>query len=223
MKDRQVEHSAPQQRIPIVSAVLHCVTMSAAVYLRSGFGYAYLGPKSIFLSGSWAFLLFTIFAWNEPRMWQRFAGLCLFGIVACALYTFHLVRAFGSELRGTAKHDNYSGTPHLIRILNSAGVQLPLEARALWTIWAEPALMLLAALLARWPLGSETLSAWLLLVAPCLWLKEALNHWLQLRQRKRQSDAMEDAEDSIDVIHPQNEFSSSTASRKPKVSRQRTP
>lgn len=221
MKDRQAPQTNAQVRVPVLSPVLHFVTMPAIVYLRSGFGYAFLRPKAIFISFSWAFVLYTVYAWLEPGAWRRSAALCLFGLGAVLLYGAHLTFAFVSELRGTATHDNDSGVPHLVRILNSAGIQLPEQLRSLWAIWGEPTLVLLVALAARWPLGASSLSTWLLLVAPCLWFKEALNHWLQIRQRKRQRDAMEDAQDGLDGSHSQTDLPAPAASRKDKMRRKR--
>lgn len=50
MKDRQTEASPFQPRIPVLSFLLHCISMPVVVFLRSGFGFAYLRPNSISLS-----------------------------------------------------------------------------------------------------------------------------------------------------------------------------
>src|SRR5690606_22769981 len=78
MKDRQAEPSPSQPRIPLLSTLLHCVSMTVVVFLRSGFGFAYFRPRSVFLAGIWAFALFTVYAWNEPAVWQWSASLCVF-------------------------------------------------------------------------------------------------------------------------------------------------
>lgn len=221
MKDRQAPQTIALPRIPVVSAVLHCLSMPVIVYLRSGFGYAFLRPKSIFLAFSWALVLFTLYSWLEPGMWRSNAALCLFGLGAVFLYCHHLIRAFSSELRGNASHDHHSGNPHLLRILRRPEHQSPEQFRSLCAIWAEPALVLLAALAARWLLGAANLSAWLLLCAISLWLKESLNFWLQLRQRKRHRDAMEDAEDSLDGSNSMTDVPPPSPSRKSKVTRPR--
>ena len=223
MKDRQVEHTPAQSRIPFVSAFLHCVSMTVIVFLRSGFGYAYLRPKSVFISFSWAFLLFTTYAWLEPGKWRGNAVLCLFGLTAMLLYAVHLTAAFVSELRGNATHDNDSGTPHMLRLPRSAAVPQPDTFRAAWVMWAEPALVLLAAFVARWPLGATNLSTWFFLTAPCLWLKEFLNHWLQIRQQKRRHDSMEDAKDGLQGSHAQTDVPPTATSLKGKVRRKRAP
>ncbi len=51
---------------------------------------------------------------------------------------------------------------------------------------------------AREPVGEQGLSRGLLMVAACLWSKEALNRWFQLRGRKRQKDLFTDTEDAVD-------------------------
>lgn len=81
--------------------------------------------------------------------------------------------------------------------------------------------MLLAALALRWPFGAVGLSTWLLLTAPCLWLKETLNFWLQRRQVKRQRDALEDAEDGLHSTHAEPEADTLAANREAKVNRPR--
>ena len=222
MKDRQVEQLPSQPRIPIVSAVLHCVSMPVLVYLRAGFGYAYLRPRSIFLAACWAFTLYAIYAWNEPAVWRRSAGLCLFGFGASALYIVHFIWAVVSEARGSATHDHDSGLPHTIRLLKAAKVPVSEPLQSLWVIAAEPAMVLFLALLARWPFGAVSLSTWLLLSAPCLFLKELLNYWLQIRQRKKHRDAMEDAEDGMDLSHTEQATLPDSSGRQGKIRRTRS-
>lgn len=221
MKDRQAPQTVTQPRIPLISALVHCLSMPVTVYLRSGFGYAYLRPRSIFIAFTWAMLLFALYARIEPGAWEQHAAFCLFGIGAACLYFTHLLVAFVSELRGNATHDHDSGVPHLIRLLRLTGSIPHPRFRSLWVIWVEPALVALAALAAYLGFHSSGLSALLLLSAGSLWIKEALNFWLQLRQRKRQRDAMEDAEDSFDGSHTQTEIAPPSPSRKGKVTRQR--
>lgn len=223
MKDRQAPQTHAQVRIPVVSDVLHCISMTVIVYFRSGFGYTFLRPKSIFFAVSCAFAMFTVYACLEPGAWPGNAALCLFGMGAVILYALHLFIAFLNELRGTATHDNDSGTPHLLRLLQNIGIQPPEQLRLNWVLWAEPGLVLVAAILARWPLGAVNLSAWLILAAICLWLKEALNFWLQLRQRKRHRDAMEDAEEGLGGSSSRGGYHSPAPSRLGKVRRKRAP
>lgn len=222
MKDRQVEQTTAQLRIPILSTVLHCISMTALVFLRSGFGYAYFRPKSIFIAVSWAFALFTFYAWHEPGVWPRYAALCCYGATATLLYAMHFTWVFAKELRGTAKHDNHSGTPHTLRILNLLEISPAPGFRNFWVIWAEPAVLILAAMaLHLVPFDARNLSQWLLVAAASLWLKEALNHWLQLRQRKRHQDTLEDAGEGMSADSVNKSTSSPVCSRKEKVQRQR--
>ncbi len=221
MKDRQVDSTPAQARIPIISSLLHCISMTVIVFLRSGFGYAYLRPRSIFMAFSWAFTLFTVYAWIDPGTWPKYSALCCFGIAAVVLYWLHFIRAFASELRGTATHDNDSGKPHTLRILSWVKVPLPPSLRIFWVLWVEPAFVLLTAVAAFWPLGAKNLSTWLFLAALCLWLKEALNYWSHLRQRKRQRDAMDDAKDCLNSGHAHQHLALPTASRKAKIRRRR--
>lgn len=221
MKDRQVEPTPAQARIPFISAVLHCISMTAIVFLRGKFGYAFLRPKSVLLASCWAFALYSIYAWNASGVWQKNASLCLFGLSASALYVFHLIVAIVREARGTASHDNDSGTPHILALLPFARLPSAERFRALWVIWAEPALVLLAAILARWPLGAQNLSTWLLLVTPCLFLKEITNYWVEIRQRKRQRDAIDDAEDGLEASQQQPEILPTAPERMERVKRKR--
>ena len=224
MKDRQVEQTPAQLRIPVISSVLHCISMTALVFLRSGFGYAYFRPKSFFIAVSWAFALFSFYAWHEPGVWPGYAALCCYGIAATLLYALHFIWAFANELRGTAKHDNYSGTPHTLRMLRLLEVPVSASFRDFWVTWIEPGAVLVAALVLRFaPVDAQNLSHWLLVVAASLWLKEALNYWLQLRRRKRQRDTMEDAQEGMIAEPARQNPTPAASSRKEKVKRQRAP
>ncbi len=221
MKDRQVEQSPAALRIPIISTLLHCVAMTVIVFLRSGFGYAYLRPKAVFFAFSWAFTLFTAYSWIEPGKWYANGSLCLYGMATIALYWLQLSWTFATELRGNATHDNDSGNPHTLRILGWCGAQPSPAVRNFWVIWVEPVIVLLAAIAARLLLNAQNLSTWLLLASACLWTKEALNHWLQLRQRKRQRDTMDDAREGLDEKRALQDHPTLASSRKEKVRRQR--
>jgi hypothetical protein len=212
MKDRQVESVPMQTRIPVVSAVLHCVAMTAVVFLRSGFGYAYLRPKSIFFACSWAFALFCIYAWIEPGAWQHHAPICIFGMASMGLYWLHLSVAFVSQLRGSATHDNDSGTPHILRIVNHPRLQ------AAWVMWGEPVLLLAAALTCGL-LGPawKNLSTWFLTVSLCLGFKEFLNHWFRIRHEKIQGDNLDDAKENIVRNAGEEASDLPPPSRKPKA------
>ncbi len=197
MKDKQVEPASTQARIPLLSAVLHCVSMPALVFLRVSFGFAYLGPKSVFFAFSWALVLFTIYAWNEAETWQDYHAVVFFGAGAGALYWIHLLTAIGREFGPDAEHDTFSGKSHLLRLGRSFGVATTSKAEAIVHTWIEPAAILLAAVALRVISGEQRLAKWLVLTAACLCAKEALNYWHHLRSRKRQRDIFGDADENV--------------------------
>src|SRR5579871_4653038 len=123
MKDSQSDLSGQQAHIPVISPILHWVAMPALVCLRSGFGYLYLRPKSIFLSFSLAFTLLFIVAWNEPGIWGAFALPVTFAFVASLLYCIHLAIAVKQQVADDAEHDTYSGKSHLLRGVSTFGIQ----------------------------------------------------------------------------------------------------
>ena len=222
MKDRQVEPSGVQPRIPVISPLLHCVSMTALVYLRSSFGFVYLRPKSVFFAFSWAFALFTVYAWNEPEIWQQYRAVCLFGIAAISLYCSHLLIAFVRELYHRGEHDHYSGRSHPIRFMRWTGRVANPHVEMNVHLWAEPLAILAAALTLRFVLGERHLSTWLVFAALCLWFKEAFNYWHHLRQKKRQGDIFDDAGDTVEPpsANPIQQ-EPPKASRKARVKRQR--
>lgn len=222
MKDKQVEPASTQSRIPVISAVLHCVSMPALVYLRSSFGYAYLGPKSVFFAFSWAFILFAIYAWNEPEIWRSYRAVWGFGVGAVALYWIHLFSAFGREFGQDSEHDTFSGRSHPLRLgaLTRKGSASNLEATL--HLWVEPAAILITAGALRLAAGEHRLSQWLVITAGCLWAKEIFNYWHRLRSRKRQRDIFVDADDGMEppgTGGPEVEMPKGT--RKEKVKRPR--
>ncbi len=105
MKDRQIHTVGPQPRVPIVSSVLHWFAIPAIVYLRSGFGFSFLSPKSVFLAFSWATILFAIYTWLEADAWQIYWALSCFGTGAVVLYASHLLIAFWGETQGRPTYD----------------------------------------------------------------------------------------------------------------------
>lgn len=201
MKDRQVPPSPAQMRIPFVSAILHCVSMTAIVFMRSAFGFAYLGPKSVFFAFTWAFGLFFIYAWAEKLIWGKYWAVCAFGLAAVVLYFVHFFTALLREIYRSGEHDNDSGTPHTIRFLRLTGKPPSAQFQMNWLMWVEPLLVLLGGF-ALFIAGEKFVSRWLLLVAPCLCLKEMLNFWFQIRQKKRHEDSRDDAGDIFDDATP---------------------
>jgi hypothetical protein len=198
MKDKQIPTPGTEPRIPVISAVLHSVSMTVLVFLRSSFGFAYLSPKSVFFAFSWAFILFTIVAWNEPEIWREFRVVCFFGMAAVILYWLHLFGAFLRELYGKGEHDHYSGRSHPLRLMRKKGRVPGSVFEMNLHLWGEPAAILIGGLALRLVLRERHLSMWFVLVAVCLWFKEAFNYWHQLRQRKRQGDIFEDAGETVE-------------------------
>lgn len=194
MKDRQVQASPPQMRIPFISAILHCISITAIVFMRSAFGFAYLRPRSVFFAFSWAFALFFIYAWKEKLILGKYWAVCLYGLAVVALYYIHFFTAFFRELYRSGEHDNDSGTPHTIRFLRLSGKAPSVQFQIYWQVWFEPLFVLIGSL-ALFVVGEKYVSRWLLLVAPCFCLKEMLNFWFQIRQKKRHDDSRVDAED----------------------------
>lgn len=198
MKDRQIQQSPLQMRVPFVSAALHCISMTVIVFLRSSFGYSYLRPKSVFFAFAWAFVLFFIYAWKEKDVWQEYRLMCLYGAAAIFLYLTHMIRAFFGELFRGGAHDNDSGTPHTLRVLRMLGRPCTPQFEMKWHIWVEPIFVFLTGLFLGVVVKERHLSYWLVLIAPCLSVKESLNYWFQVRQKKRHKDSRDDAEDIFD-------------------------
>ena len=222
MKDRQVDQSGQQARIPLLSAALHCVAMTGIVFLRSSFGYLYLRSKSVFLVFSWAFVLFSIYAWYQPGVWRAYGPVCVFGVAAVILYIVHLARAVVAQISKTAAHDQHSGTSHPVRLMRLLGKSPSPEFESKLHLWAEPGFILVAAGVLRFGFGEHHLSKWLFFVSVCLWLKEAINHWFTLRQRKRQEDIFDDAGETVEPSDSAGPHAPPpTATRKPRVNRRR--
>ncbi|MCW0219391.1 MAG: hypothetical protein OJI67_13785 [Prosthecobacter sp.] len=172
--------------------------MTVLVFLRSSFGYSYLRPKSVFFAFSWAFVLFFVYARYEKEVWAEYGLMCLYGAAAVALYLIHLLTAFFRELFRDGTHDHDSGTPHTLRLLRALGRPGTARFEMLWHIWVEPAFVFFAGLFLGVIVKERHLSYWLVLTAPCLSVKEVLNYWFQVRQKKRHQDSRDDAEDIFD-------------------------
>ena len=220
MKDRQGGPSSPQTQIPLLSAALHCVSMTVIVFLRSSFGITYFRPKSVFFACSWAFVLYSIYAFYEKEVWARNWLLCLYGLSAVALYLIHLSIAFAHQIGRNGEHDHYSGTPHVLRILRRLGKPVSPRFIRYWQILWEPLVLLVIAGTLRL-FGQKSLSFWLACIAPCLAAKEALNSWFELRHRKRHKDAGEDAMEIFDEGPAAINAEPPKAARKERIKRTR--
>lgn len=194
MKDRQVSGPGAKPGIPVLSPVLHWICMPVIVFLRSGFGYSFLSPKSVFIACAWASGLFCIYAWLGDGAWRRNWAVSLYAGGASAAYLIQLGLAFARENKGTGSHDHHSGRSHILRL---AGIDQEIEGRKteiLVQLWLEPLMILLLGAALRGFVGESRLSYWLLIVAASLWLKEFLNYWYGVRAEKKQGDILEDAE-----------------------------
>lgn len=197
MKDRQINSSGTPQSIPVVSPVLHWLAMPAILTMRSSFGFAFLGPKSVFLAFSWASFLFLIYAWVQRGAWASYWALALFCAATSVLYVLHLAVAFTRETQQKGKHDFYSGTSHLLRVPGFSQNKGNASFETVLHLWIEPACVFVLATALRGFLGETMLSAFLLFVAAGLWLKEFINYWYGLRSEKKHEDIIEDAEEKM--------------------------
>lgn len=198
MKDRQIHVAGPQARIPVISSLLHWLAMPAIVFLRSGFGFSFLSPKSIFIAFSWAAILFTVYSRLEPGAWPKYWAVSTFGTCAAILYLVHLLTAFMRELNRKGAHDFYVGTSHLLRLAGSSTSRSSERLATAIHLWVEPAIVLFVAALLRGFTGEGRLSQGLAIVAFAMWGKEFVNHWYRLRQQKKQQDVFADAEEAIE-------------------------
>jgi hypothetical protein len=193
MNDIHTERSSPG-RIPVLSPTIHCAAMTALVFLRSGFGFVFLRPKSVFFAFSWAFILFAIFAWNELYWWREYRAVCLFGMAAIAFYWLHLAITISREFRQTGAHDHYSGTSHALLLIRLFGISKE-HAELRVHLWIEPALVLMISATLRVVFSERHLSVWLAIVALCMFCKEFMNYWYgEIRRQKIGKDMAGDAQ-----------------------------
>lgn len=221
MKDRQTEPAAAQPSVFIISPVLHWLAMPAIVFLRSGFGYAFLRPRVIFLVSVYVSALFAVYAWLEQGAWAKYWALVLYSLGASILYLLQLSFTVGRETRGTGKHDAYGGTSHLLRVPGldhlraNGGFVMALQ------LWMEPFFILIVATALRAFVGETRLSMWLLIVAVAMWFKAFINFWYGRRSEKKHSDIIEDAEERMPGTGGQREVPlPNAAGRKPRTKRQ---
>lgn len=222
MKDKQFQSAGPAPGLPIISPLLHVISMTGLVFLRTSFGYAFLSPKSIFLACAWAHGLFCFYAWHEPGVWPRWKAVALYGIAAAGLYLIHLFKALAREIARKGKHDYHAGTSHFMRLawLFQPGIRDRLAAFV--HLWLEPGFVLIVAAFFA-VAGISKLPAWLTLLAFSMWGKEAINYWYRLRHHKKQSDVFSDAEEGMDHYPgtPAENNANAGTGRKPKKKRAR--
>lgn len=191
MKDLQTRKRSADPYIPLVSPILHVMSLTVVVWLRRGFGFSYLRPLSIVGTITWVHLLFTVYALHTPTVWQRWGGFCLFGIFTAALYAGHYLFGFFKETAKKGSHDQHSGDSWLLCLLKAESKE---KSAVILQVVAEPLLVLGVALLIGRGTFSSPISIWLKWAGYALFVKEGINYWYMIRGLKRTSDVKSDAE-----------------------------
>lgn len=190
MKDNQAKNDATLSGVPLLSPLLHCIAIPIVVFLRFNFGYAYLGPKFIFLPVIFTGSAASLLAWQFSSLQDNVRGLIGFHIAASALYLVHLAIAHGSIWARSSEHCQFSGSSYLLALS-------PAKSRNDFEPWAhrviEPLIVGVGAALI-----GESLGAFLMIAAISLLMKEWINAWYTLRQQKAAEDAIIDAETRMD-------------------------
>ena len=190
MKDKQLSRKPESSSIPLISPLLHIITVPVIVLLRRDFGYLFLRPKSIFLSLIWAFGLFAVYSCFEPERWQRGAWLFWFLAASASLYLVHLGYATYSQL-GKARHDQFSGVSWLL---------VPSIGEKRTVLFVEPAAVIGIGAIVGGLFDAYLISAFLVRAGGALFFKELINQWASLRKTKQQSDAIDDAEETMGTV-----------------------
>jgi hypothetical protein len=217
MKDRQISRKSEGGSIPVVSPMLHLMSMPVLVVLRYQFGYLFLRPKSIFLSLIWATALYCVYSYYEPGRWKANALVSVFAVSASLAYLFHFAVSVYSQM-GKAPHDQFAG--------RSVFEFLGLHRRQI-SLWFEPILITLLALLLKLGAPANSLSTYLFLAAISLFAKESINRWFELRKVKQQTDAIDDTEETMGRVAegreavPLDARTVNLPSRKPRQNRSR--
>lgn len=196
IKDTQPTAPIPSGSIPVISPVLHFLSMPVLVCWRHSFGYAFLSPKSVFLATIFAWSLMSYIVWHEPGLKAGYSPLSLFGLVASILYILRLISTFAKQARKQGEHDQDSGTSYLLSFADPARAT-KLEGFVHGVV--EPGLtMVIGFLIAPNPLGRL-----LLLCGVALAFKELIRAWLAIRQSKRLQDNLGDAKDKMNYAAPE--------------------
>ena len=199
MKDTHGERSAPG-RIAGLSPILHCITMTVLVYLRSSFGLTLFRPRTIFVAFSIAVAILDDMPWESSEVWREYRALIIFGNGAVVLYWLHFATTFFRELYRKGRHDDYSGTSHGFRLLRNLGICTP-TAEMNMHLWIEPAAVILFAAVLRFAFNEQHLSTWLVIVAPCMILKESLNYWVEIRRAAIVKEIEKKAQEQGNQLH----------------------
>ena len=168
--------------IPLLSPALHCVSMTAFVYLRTSFGYTFLQSWGVFFAFSWALVLAVIVVWDNPPLWREYRAICIYITGAIILYWIHYAITYFSEWRKRAEDDPYPGKMHTERLARLLGFSAVSEETL--RFWIEPGLVAFVSLVLRFVFRESHLSSCLMFVAFCLVGREAINQWTTLRRDK---------------------------------------
>ncbi|MEO5913318.1 MAG: hypothetical protein ABIS50_03725 [Luteolibacter sp.] len=169
--------------------------MPVLVFWRFNFGYAFLSPKSIFLSCIFASCLASYIVFHEAALTPVYGSTARFLLAAGGLYLVHFTIGVVSETRQRGKHDQYSGSSWLVHVLKPA-VRGEFEGICQTTV--EPFLTLVVATFFH----AKPLGKVLVVCAAALALKELIRIWLDLRRKKRMQDSIDDAKDSMELSSP---------------------
>ena len=183
-------------RIPIISPLLHFLAMPVLMFWRHSFGYSFLRPKSVFLACAFGTALGCYMVFHEPSLKAAFGDLAVFAALVSGLYVIHLIRAIGSEAAQVAGHDQYSGISWLLALV-------PAKRRVRATIYVhsiiEPALTAILGALAI-VCGFGWLGWILIFAGASLSVKEALNAWIGVRDKKVIADKMDDVQERMPEV-----------------------
>ena len=195
MKDKQAPAPAPKGGIPVISPVLHFLSMPVLVLWRRRFGYAYLRPKSVFLASIFASTLFACMVWHEPAWRPRFAALAGFFVLVSTLYLIHLGASIAANVAGSGEHDQFSGRSHLLALIPESRRH---DRESIIHGVAEPFLTALVA----WLLSATPLGTILIIFSIALALKELIRSWQSIRLKKRFKDNLSDAGETMEAAQP---------------------
>lgn len=178
--------------IPVISPLLHWLSVPVLVFLRKRFGYDYLRPKLIFLTAIFCNVPLSYMVWNEPRLTPEFIDLSIFAILSSALYLIHLfVSAFALKFQ-RLEHGHSSGDSLLLLLVPAARRK---RLEALFYIAVEPAFISVAGA----TIYSRPLGKLLLLLAAAVFFKEFSRSWLTSRRKQTIKDQITGATDIVPI------------------------
>ncbi|MDF1815006.1 MAG: hypothetical protein P1V20_22570 [Verrucomicrobiales bacterium] len=218
MNDQQLGRKIQSSGIPVISPLLHVISMPALLILRHNFGYQFLRPKCVLLALCWAMLLFAAYSFIDPQIWNRHPWFFGFLGIAVLLYVLNLIRSIASQW-GDAPHDQYAGKSWFaITGLSEEKIG----------VFLEPALVAAAAFLPLVKDATNPVENGFFYIATAMLLKASINSWERIRKLKQQLDATSDAETVMNKVskrrdsHHADDVNKPTAtSRKARAKRRR--